>query len=189
MNAQDTIQLVGTVAWPLTVLLVALLFRHELRSVVKRLSHLKFRDLEATFEKQLEAVEAKVTELPRADHGVIAVAGATPKEPLPETSAISARATILESWIAVKQAIQSLADRAAIIETGRRNTHKLLGDLQRREMVSKNTREMLDALRTMRNEAAHTGALDLSKKEAERYRSVAAELVEHLESIEMPGSS
>ena len=50
--------LVG-IAWPAAVVWVAMLFKNEIRSVLRRISQLKYKDLEASFDKGLGEAEAK----------------------------------------------------------------------------------------------------------------------------------
>lgn len=55
------------IAWPAAIVWVAMLFRSEIRSVLRRVSQLKYKDLEASFDEGLVRAEAKAAVISPAD--------------------------------------------------------------------------------------------------------------------------
>ena len=56
-------QLIDSLAWPIIVLIIILIFRSEFLKALTKLSNLKYKDFEAKFGNQLSNVEKKVQEL------------------------------------------------------------------------------------------------------------------------------
>ena len=54
---EHLIKLIEALAWPVAVLILAFGFRNELRKMFNRISKLKYKELEATFDKELSQVE------------------------------------------------------------------------------------------------------------------------------------
>lgn len=57
--------IVASTAWPTVVLVAAFIFRKPLSSVINRVKHLKYKEFEADFEKQLEKVRIPSTRASR----------------------------------------------------------------------------------------------------------------------------
>ena len=186
------VQLIDALVWPTTVLVISFFFRTELRATLDRLSHLKVRGVEASFREYLRSTEKQLMQLPssqppanqadavpRDQTGTISIAS----DLIINATAISPRATILESWIETEHAISALAERLPITEAGRRTPQKLMRDFVRRDFVTHEALAAYDGLRTLRNEAAHAADFSLSPEDAEQYKELASELVGYLERI------
>ena len=64
MFSEDHItKIVKILTWPITSIILALLFRYEIRRVFKRLSSLTFRGFKADFKQQLEKLENEVADI------------------------------------------------------------------------------------------------------------------------------
>lgn len=89
--------LVG-IAWPAAIIWVAMLFRHELRSVLRRVSQLKYKDLEASFDEGLNKAEAKAAVVGPAPLALPHKPELTSRlEQLRRIAEVSPRASILEA--------------------------------------------------------------------------------------------
>lgn len=179
------VQFVEALVWPITVIVIAFSFRPDLRAMLERLSHLKFHDLEASFEKRLRSAQDEIEKLPPTQitpsTGAVTATGA---RPVISSTAISPRATILESWMEIERAITSLAERLPITEPGRRTPYKLMRELKRLGLVTSEAVAAYDELRTLRNEAAHAPSFAVTSEDASRYAALATDLAGYLEQVD-----
>jgi hypothetical protein len=86
--------LVGSLAWPIVVLTVAVLFRRQLSALLARpFSSLKAGPLKAVWDRQVAEVEA---ELPRSPSVVTSAGGAPDTDRLREIARAAPAAAVLE---------------------------------------------------------------------------------------------
>lgn len=62
---EPIVTLIVGIAWPVATVWVAYMFKGELKALVARISHLKYKEIEAKFEKGLAEVEAEVQKAER----------------------------------------------------------------------------------------------------------------------------
>ena len=168
--------LIHAIAWPLTVFTLAILFRREVRAVLARLSRLKYKELEATFDEGLREVEklAHAATIPPPER-VKQIESLTPgtEERLTRLVEISPRAAITEAWIEVESAISFAAERLDISNKDHISQPKLVQMLHEKGIMNNEVVTTYNRLRSLRNEAAHTQDFALSITETERYVDLA----------------
>lgn len=167
------VSLIVGIAWPVAAVWIAYLFRGELKALLSRVSHLKYKELEAKFEKGLAEAEA--------DARLVAQT-APPAFPPPETmtkldqlrriAEVSPRAAIMESWVLIESAANQagLASGSVIPRT---NTRTIVEYLARSGKLPESSIPLVEKLRHLRNQAAHLPEFALSQEEAERYLELA----------------
>lgn len=175
--------LVG-IAWPVAVVWIAYLFKGELRSLLHRMSQLKYKDVEAKFEIGLAEAEARASSI---EHAVPQLAQRpeiiTKLESLRRIADVSPRAAIMEAWILVEDA----AGRSGFVQGAtvpRINPHMFVEELVSLGKLPKGSDSLLDQMRKLRNQAAHLPDFSLNQDEADRYLQLAAkmsELILHVE--------
>ena len=102
---QLIVDLIVGLAWPVAIVWIAYLFKHELRGVLGRVSLLKYKNVEAKFELGLAQAEAKVAEIDIKGTDSPAPAEISSKlESLRRIADVSPRAAILEAWILIEDA-------------------------------------------------------------------------------------
>lgn len=167
------VELVSALAWPITTIVVALLFRHELRQLAGRVSQLKYKDVEATFEKQLVEVEAEAARIPSPpEPELLEGPTAAAAEGLRRIAEISPRAAVLEAWTMIETAaMQSgLATGSAMPRVTARSIMTFLRESGR---LSEESLQLIEDLRRLRNRAAHLPDVAITVDEAERYLALA----------------
>jgi hypothetical protein len=105
--------LVQALAWPASAVVIAALFRAEVRLVLERMVRLKFRDFEAQFHRELQQTEElaegaapkRLLDLPDESRRVIREVDLAPTRPSPTAP----RALIESAW----SELSAAADRAA----------------------------------------------------------------------------
>ena len=60
------VSLLGAVAWPLSMLVIALLFRQEVKQALGRVGQFRYRDLEVTFRADLHQAETLARSIPES---------------------------------------------------------------------------------------------------------------------------
>ena len=122
---QYLINLIDAIAWPVCIIIIALLFRKQLRSALGQLEHLKYKDFEAKFRRQLDEIESKAREagLLRPINSKAAISGLPEKmgDQIHRISEISPRAAVSETWVLLENLISNL------IIPSRKATREYLG--------------------------------------------------------------
>jgi hypothetical protein len=170
------VKLLIGLAWPFAVIWVAYLFKGELRSLLLRISQLKYKDIEAKFESGLTEAEAKVTAIEKSTPSSLQRPEITSKlEQLRRIADVSPRAAIMEAWMLVEDAAgkSGFVQGAAIPRVNPRLFVKELVHLGKLPMGSDS---LLDQMRQLRNQAAHLPDFSLNQDEADRYLRLAASM-------------
>lgn len=170
-------ELVSSVAWPLTVIGVAILLRPSLASLLADVKELRFRGLEATFERDL-ATARRIADEAEDVAEVISMPMSTQDERLVRLAEISPRAIIIEAWAELESAARS----ALSANQGQRPpTAGILGDLLlERGVFDEAGFQIYSILRALRNRVAHEAEYSLAAGEALEYAGLARSLAERL---------
>jgi hypothetical protein len=177
---------VGSVAWPVTVLAVVLILRKELVALLPFLRRLKAGPVEAEFERQVkelknEVAQALPEELPQALEG---------RERLLKLAEISPRAAILEAW----QGVEFAARRVATHYGGSpvpdvRSPSRLTKELAKLSQVSVDDLALIQDLRGLRNQATHSPDFSPSYEAVANYIQLASALQARLQNLADPGGA
>lgn len=142
-----TIELIRALAWPIATLVVAVLFRTELRALLHRVKKGKVGPAEFEFEETVASLRV------RAGPSATATIQADPA--ILNRAAEDPRAVILNAWLPVQALVETIAARHATAEDRRdarsvslRVLHRLLRD--KLEYV-----DMYNDLRMLRNRAVN----------------------------------
>lgn len=172
------VQLILGLAWPLVVVWTVYQLREELKALISRVSHIKYKNAEAKFEHELSVAEAKSS-------SVAYPAGNTAKDSkfvskydqLWRISAISPRASILEAWILIEEA----AKQSGYVQGGaclHTNVPMFIESCISKGSLPAEASELIKQLRILRNQAAHLPDFTVSQDEAERYIKLAIKVAE-----------
>lgn len=181
------VELLVGIAWPVAMIWIAYLFKGELRSLLHRISQLKYRNVEAKFEIGLAEAEAKVLAIEHA-------APQLPQSPQPpeltskleslrRIADVSPRAAIMEAWVLVEDA----AGKSGFVQGAsmpRVNPRLFVEELIRLGKLPKGTDSLLDQMRRLRNQATHLSDFSLNRDEADRYLQLAARMSELILNVE-----
>lgn len=172
----DLVALISALAWPAAAVWISYLFRSEIRGLVSRMSHLKYKDMEATFERELKDAEASAESISKQQTPALPKPELLSKlEQLQRIADVSPRAAILEAWLLVEGAAgeSGFVQGAAI---PRVNPMLFVDWLVRERKVPADSVKVVSALRDLRNKAAHLPDFSISRDEAERYLRLAVQL-------------
>ena len=168
------VQLISTLAWPATVLSLAMMFRHELRQAASRLSSLQYKDFKAGFERDLQRLEGEVQALPAEMRPTNAPAGENKAalssyDRLVRIAEISPRAAIMEAWRDIEVTTKKVADAYGLSVDGAIAGVKAIREIVGRGLLPKSVIGVYEQMRRLRARAAHAADFAIGSEEAERY--------------------
>ena len=164
----------SAVAWPATVLVLALLLRRPILSLLPRLGILKYKDLQLDFTKEVSELKRRADELSPE-----AIQQHTPDR-LVYLAAVSPRAAILEAWreleSAAKHAVKGrYIGVAPYTDSGFAEPNPALVDaLKSTGKVAEREAGLFQNLMLFRNKVAHAPDLILDFEMARSYIDAAA---------------
>jgi hypothetical protein len=176
---------IGSLAWPLALVVTVCLLRKPIASLLPLLQRLKFRELELEFGKSVEEVSAEIAkELPPAPP-------TDGKSSINEVAALvkiaeaSPRAAVLQAWIMVEQTAYEAARALGWQPPSNKasNGTFAIKFLARHPALESDRIDLLQQLRHLRNQAAHAPELALGKSAAIEYASSAARVARYLHTI------
>lgn len=166
------VEIFKAAAWPAVALAVALLFRHEIRTLLGRTRKGKVGPAEFEFEETVRAVatEAKGLNLPPP--------GAPTTQPKLVVQSAEPRAAILQAWVEVEDALNHLAyAQAPDADALPRNSYAAMRQLARSGVVGPEYIALINDLRTLRNQAVHELEFKPSTESVLGYVKLANDLI------------
>jgi hypothetical protein len=179
--------IVGSLAWPGTIIVIIFLVRKPLGDLLPLLQRLKYKDLELEFGRRIGEVKDEVErELPGEAQRIFPEKEI---EPLAKLAEISPRSAILEAWRAVEEATLEAAKRVAGPDFRNRTlTFNAIRFLEKQGSIDENIVRLLREIRSLRNEAAHAPNFALSKESALEYAASAAAVANYVKRVLQQGS-
>lgn len=187
--------LVASLAWPATILVLALTLRSPVTRVLLTLTRLKYKDLELDFGRELRQLEAQAKSievqpeqakpLPPTQRGAMQL--------LAEAERLAQEfpgPAVAVGWQAVEDELQSAVMRLAISpgypphNSSLKNAELLL----QQRAVNDNTIDLLKRMRNLRNMAVHgtRGAGNITTDEAIEFIALARGVVNRLSGLTRP---
>ncbi len=160
--------LVGSLAWPVVIGLVFLMFRTPLTALINNIKQASWGDGSITIDRQLEEAEQTGQQV-AASIGHIDLEGSnlTPDNPddpdlrFEQLLDVEPALAILDIWRNIEQAMEEVASQMAITVSGLRpiGVSQLGKQLVKQGLVPSNFAELLDEMRHVRNAAVHAKAV------------------------------
>ena len=167
------VEIIKAIAWPVSVIWLGYIFRSEVRQLLNRMSSFKYKDVEASFERELAEAENN------AKHITTTVAPSSgqdlsQKEQLFRISEVSPRAAVVEAWTLIETAAikNGLTSGTAIQRT---NPKMIVEYLINSGKFSPESINLIEQLRRIRNQASHMPDFAIRQNEAERYLDLAVQ--------------
>lgn len=179
------VHIIDSIAWPAAVIWLGYLFRSDLRKLLGRVTSLKYKDVEASFEKELAAAEEEARKALPKKEKPLSLADEEPVYPPPYDERYerllriadeSPRAALLEAWVEVEASLSEAAERNGIQNTRRISPRKVVLELINTGGYAKTLLPFFEDLRGLRNEAAHAPHFVPTSKQTRRYLQMAIEL-------------
>jgi len=168
-------KIIGTLAWPATLLAIIFFLRKPIRDLLPFLERLKYKDFELSFRRQLqEALESS---------DIREIAGGTDSN-LEKLALTSPRSSVMEAWrqleLAAEAKLEELQPKVQPVKLG---PDGALGYFQYTGAFIPSTKKTLSHLRTLRNQAVHLPDSVLSIEDARGYVQVAETIKKQIQSL------
>lgn len=175
MDGQTIVQLISAIAWPFTAIIIAFMFRQEIRKTANRLSTLSYGEMKAEFEKDLNKLERDVKELsvketsakveqPENDSETL-----DSYERLSRIADISPRAAIMEAWRDIEVTTKQVTDAYEISTDSQIAGVKAIRELVHQHLLPESVVSVYEQMRRLRSRAAHSADFTITTDEAKRY--------------------
>jgi hypothetical protein len=181
--------LVGSLAWPATVLILVLILHEPVKQALLTISRLKYKDLELDFGRELKQLEQKAKALdvkpqapavlptPKKDSSQLLDEAARLATDFPEPA-------VAVGWQGVEEELLAAVMRLAISPDYPPYGSSLKNTLILREqkVIDEGTYELLQRMRNLRNMAVHgnRGGPPITADEAREFIALAKGIVEKL---------
>jgi len=180
--------IVSSLSWPAVTALFLFLFRNELRKIIYRLIHFKYKDLELDFEKVKQEAEKLHENLPQKELDSKNPVLTSFEDQILDAVERAPSAAILLAWSALETAMASAVARLAISPESpsyRSPVHNI-DMLSKFSGLSKNYAHLLNEMRILRNKVAHTRdtILSITHEQAKYYANAAFDIMYHLENMQ-----
>ncbi len=176
-------QVLNAIAWPLAVTVMFLAVRGRILELIPTLRHLKWKDIEIEFQKEMSLLKEEailILPAPRADEAKKAVQ-TVEKDRLMQLAEISPRSAIVEAWVAVESAAAQIVENLRVTDT--KWTALRLGDiLHSQGILSAERLRIYKELHALRNKAVHNELLTVGPDQAKNYVDLALRMIESLPS-------
>lgn len=178
MNCLEFIaSLISSLAWPVAAIIALIIVKEPLLKALPRLQKVKFKELEAEFDRDLDKIEKDVK-----DAGLEDIEDAEVVEDLQERleqiSQISPNAAIVEAFRSLEKSAKSLIKSKNLHPNYKvASPYKLIERvLDQSNFLSKKEISIFRDLRNLRNKITHSD-LHATKKQADEYIELAALLI------------
>ncbi len=176
---------VWVLAWPLTILIIVLIFRKPLAQAITAVEKFRFKDWEIEFSRGLKIAEdkAKGLKLPPPQYArLLTETPISPYQHLFDLASTYPRAAVTEAWLYIEMALRKLASARGITTKGIQAEREVLRKLTLSGELPDGTTDLYDRLRNLRNQAVHAVKFDISSREANSYVDLALSLASRFES-------
>jgi len=177
------LKFVEVLAWPITILLLGLLFRHELRGIIRRLSHVKYKEWEANFQKDIREAEENAKKIPVIDKTSPKIAESSEYERILRLIEISPRSAVTEAWREVELATARAARSTGLNVEGQIAGTRHIYQLAQRNIIPEGIMPVYTQIRRLRNKIAHTFEFEIDSVEAERIVELALGIAAELNQV------
>lgn len=158
-------------AWPATTIVVATLFRAELRTLLSRLKKGKVGAAEFEFQEQVAELAKDIAEISPAAPPISLNAE------MVSLSTSNPRAAMVSAWFEIEAALKNLAQKYNLLDAqSQRNPSALVRALAKAGLIPKSHAPGFTALYRLRNQAAHEMDFNPSEDAILGYLKIAEEL-------------
>lgn len=176
------IKLIELCIWPTVVLIVFFVLKKPLKALLPFVNKLKYKDLEVSFSESLKEVREETEQ-----SGIKVESTQEEKLELYQLIEISPSSAIIESWkdieVAAREKIKLLVDDDSMQKALRRP----LTYLELTGALIPSTARAIRELQSLRNQAAHSNHLQISKEDVLEYVNLAKAITNQINAItELP---
>lgn len=168
--------LVGSLAWPLAAVIIALMFKSQIAALLAKVRKLSWGDSSVELAEQLDKAEDKARAVEPAEEPPL------PDQRFQQLLAISPSAAILDTWGTVERMLYQVGSDHNLDQRGLAQPNKIMDSLVKNGKIAPHIYEMLRDLRGIRNAAAHQK--EVTASDAIRFYDLSEKVVRALDKIE-----
>lgn len=167
---------IDALAWPISILLTAILFRRPLSELVASLTRLKHGEFELEFGQSIKSVALtasdRLPELQEHTHDTEV------RDKVMKLIPVSPTAAIAEAWRHLETVAIETAKRADVelTDLALRKPIYIGGALHAHDVISEDDMKLFRELRRLRNEAVHYDKMEVTNEQALSYLDTAMRL-------------
>lgn len=182
-SMENLIKLLDVVVWPCAVLIVAFMLRKPIKALLPFVENIKYKDFEVKFRKELDQVKEEAKEA-----GIEIQTEIGDKTEIYKLIEVSPTSAILESWKELEVSARKKVEELAPRDTKFRNLlQRPIAYLEHTGALIPSTARTVRDLQSLRNQAAHSTELKLTKEDAIEYVSLSKGILKQIEAIrELP---
>ena len=186
---QFAAEVIKSLAWPTTALILAVLFRNQFGRILLKLTRLKYKDIELDFESELKRAEkdAKAIDIAPQPRSIASAKSDSAKllQQAGELAPDHPAPAVSVAWQAVEYDLRQAILRLAISDNpADLSPFKLVGLLRRQDAIDTPTSDLLDRMRYLRNMAVHhQHEISITTNDASEYVALARGVVEKLKAL------
>lgn len=176
---------VGSLAWPSSMVLIVLLLRRAILRILPRLKRLKYGEAEFEFEEKLEEAEEEIAELPTPNS--LSQTVQRTEQQFRAAGDFSNNSAVFIAWLTVESAVLNVARRGNLLQPNM-SVLQAADLLLDNRVIDQGTYLAIRDLRHLRNIAVHPGeARQITDDEVSRFKAlaekIAAALADRLQSM------
>lgn len=165
------VEVIGHIIWPLSFVIVFLIFRKEIKSLIKRLKSAEIKDFKIELEDKIEDIKKDAI-----NHGVtMAYPHETLENEFNPTKQLPKSYVIIETWKVIELLIKQLDDREKY-----NNISDSINYLSKNQKIQKYLANMILDLRELRNIAVHNSELSISEEDYQNWISISKSVIDRL---------
>jgi len=180
--------LISSLAWPIVAALSLFTFRNELAKIIRRLAHLKYKDIELDFNTIKQQAQELHDETKPIESAVNNPVFVSLEDQILDAVERAPSAAILLSWSALETAIASTVARLAISPEppSYRSPMHNVEMLIKYSGLNKKYEHLVQEMRMLRNKVAHErdSLVSITHKQAQSYANAAIEMIQYLENLQ-----
>lgn len=189
---QITTSAMQYLAWPLTTLIIAWFLKSEIRGLISRIKKGKLGSAELEFIEYVATAEADSQSILPSEETTEII------EDLKETATLDPRGTVLSAWVDVEAALDKIIKDKGLefspsnklrtgatikIRSSQGGVLRAIRTLQQSSIVDPEVIALLQDLRVMRNDAAHSQDFNPPSSSVAKYVLLARKVIDALQRI------
>ncbi|NVK09479.1 MAG: DUF4145 domain-containing protein [Tenacibaculum sp.] len=165
------VEIIGHIIWPICLLVIFLIFKKDIKSLIKRLKSAEIKDFKIELENKIEDIK-KVA----INNGVtMAYSRETLENEFNPTKQLPKSYVIIETWKEIELLIRKLDDREKM-----GSFSDSLNYLSKNNLIQKYLANMILDLRELRNIAVHKSELSITEEDFENWISISKSVIDRL---------
>jgi hypothetical protein len=181
---------IGSISWPFATVSIVIILRSPIQSLILMITRLKYKDVEINFGKELkELQQVAETTVPKLENQTKEESERTLtfSEEIEKVAEIAPSAAISLAWSRVEREMYAavLRLKSPPSYSPYASPYKNLMFLREHSNLDTNDFHVLDRMRRLRNEVAHSqiSEVDINADEVREYAYLAAQLVHKLKNV------